>query len=214
MAPKIAVKDIELSGAPRSVPPPFRFGAVTVNEARTVVRAKSKSRTRTADEPWRTAELMVPKWFNKDPAFPAEETVEQLRRSALIARGLYLGVDEPDTAFGLACGVLRRCRSQNARAKPTFRRSPPHSGAAEIDKAVLDALLRVAEVDFFSRHARQHRGLDARLTRSRRRGHHLTSLGAPALVRALPCATPLECSTQSRKHPARPRREGYRYSRM
>src|ERR1044071_3111744 len=99
MAPNIVIKSIEFSE--RRVPfcHPFRFGAVTVNEASQLfvhlnadVGGKSSNGV--------TAELMVPKWFNKDPALSADETVDQLRRSIAIARDIYLKT-RPDTAFGL-----------------------------------------------------------------------------------------------------------------
>ena len=48
-----------------------------------------------------SAELMVPKWFDKRPQLSPEQTVEELRRSLLIARDLYLARAGFDTAFGL-----------------------------------------------------------------------------------------------------------------
>lgn len=160
MAPKIAVKSIEFSE--RRVPfrHPFRFGAVTVTEApQLFVHLIADVGGKSSDGV--TAELMVPKWFNKDPALSADETVDQLRRSASIARDFYLNA-QPDTAFGLhaACygAQIEECGKADI---------PPLAaafGAAEIDKAVLDVLLRVAEVDFFNGMRGNIAGLDARLS--------------------------------------------------
>jgi L-alanine-DL-glutamate epimerase-like enolase superfamily enzyme len=160
MAPNIAVKSIEFSE--RRVPfrHPFRFGAVTVNEApqlfvHLTAEVDGKPSTGVA------AELMVPKWFNKDPALSADETVDQLRRSAAIARDIYLQA-KSDTAFGLHATCHGAQVGECARVG-----IPPLAaafGAAEIDKAVLDALLRSAGTDFFSGMRGNIAGVDARLT--------------------------------------------------
>jgi hypothetical protein len=70
-----------------------------------------------------------------------------LRRSLLIARELYLAHSGFETAFGLhaACigAQIQACAREDI---------PPLAaayGPAEIDKAILDALLRCADVDFF-----------------------------------------------------------------
>jgi hypothetical protein len=162
MAPLFVVKDIQLSERRGPFATPFRFGAVTVHEApqlfvKVEIEGANGRRSRGA-----SAELMVPKWFNKDPALTAEETVEQLRTSADLARALYLGVGEPDTAFGLHARLIGLQISQCASTG-----IPPLAaafGPAEIDKAVLDAVLRVEGADFFAGMRGNIAGLDARLT--------------------------------------------------
>src|SRR5215471_21837324 len=100
MASRIAVKNIEFSERRVPFQHPFRFGAVTVNEAPQmfvhVTIEVNGERNYGA-----SAELMVPKWFNKDPSLSAADTIDQLRQSAEIARSLYLDRKTPDTAFGL-----------------------------------------------------------------------------------------------------------------
>jgi hypothetical protein len=160
MTLNIAVKSIEFSE--RRVPfrHPFRFGAVTVNEAPQLfvhVTADVDGKFSTGV----TAELMVPKWFNKDPALSADATVDQLRRSAAIARDIYLKA-RPDTAFGLHAACLDT--QVSACAKTGIPPLAATFGAAEIDKAVLDALLRAAATDFFNGMRGNIAGLDARLT--------------------------------------------------
>jgi hypothetical protein len=105
---------------------------------------------------------MVPKWFNKDPKRSAQETAEQLRTSADIAREIYLAGRKPDTAFGLHAGAIGA--QVAACAKAGIPALAAAFGAAEIDKAVLDALLRAEGVDFFSGMRSNIAGLDARLT--------------------------------------------------
>lgn len=160
MAPNIAVKSIEYSERRVPFQHPFRFGAVTVNEASQLfvhLTAQVDGKNSTGV----TAELMVPKWFNKDPALSADETVDQLRRSAAIAREIYLNA-RPDTAFGLhaACHAAQVAECAKAGIPPLAAAF----GAAEIDKAVLDALLRAAKSDFFSGMRGNIAGIDARLT--------------------------------------------------
>jgi hypothetical protein len=110
-----------------------------------------------------SAEFLVPKWFDKRPHLAPEETVEELRRSLLIARELYLGRNGFETAFGLhaACigAQVEACAHEDI---------PPLAaayGPAEIDKAILDALLRCAGVNFFDGMAENISGIDARLSR-------------------------------------------------
>jgi hypothetical protein len=161
MSPSITLKSIEFSERRVPFQHPFRFGAVTVNEApqlfvHATIEVGGRRSTGAA------AELMVPKWFNKDPDLSADDTVDQLRQSAKIARNLYLGRNAPDTAFGLhaACNAAQLAHCGNA-GIPALA---ANFGAAEIDKAILDALLRWQQTDFFTGMSNNVAGLDARLT--------------------------------------------------
>jgi len=161
MSPRIAVKSIDLSE--RRVPfrHPFRFGAVTVNEAPQIfvhvtIEVDGQRSTGAA------AELMVPKWFNKDADLSASDTIDQLRQSSAIARTLYLEHTTPDTAFG-----LHAARNETQVAACGKAGIPPlaaNFGTAEIDKAILDALLRSQRTDFFNGMRTNLAGLDERLT--------------------------------------------------
>ncbi|MBV9558301.1 MAG: hypothetical protein JO254_14630, partial [Pseudolabrys sp.] len=98
MTPRLTVKSIEFSERPTPFKYPFRFGAVTVNEApQLFVHAEIEVDGKRSEGV--TAELMVPKWFNKDPKLSPDDTVAQLRKSAKLARDLYLRKHTPDTAF-------------------------------------------------------------------------------------------------------------------
>ena len=161
MSPRIAVKSIDLSE--RRVPfrHPFRFGAVTVNEAPQIfvhvtIEVDGQRSTGAA------AELMMPKWFNKDADLSAGDTIDQLRQSAAIARTLYLEHTTPDTAFGLH--AARNGTQVAACGKAGIPPLAANFGTAEIDKAILDALLRSQRTDFFNGMRTNLAGLDARLT--------------------------------------------------
>jgi hypothetical protein len=160
--PRINVRDIALFERATPFRKPFRFGAVTVEgAAQAFVRVEIVLENGPAALGG-TAELMVPKWFDKNPALSPADTVDALRRSLVAARALYLEPRAPLTAFALhaACiaGQIARCGAENI---------PPLAaafGAAQIDKAILDALLRAHRLDLFRGLGANIAGLDARLT--------------------------------------------------
>src|SRR3954453_22398166 len=162
MTPRLAVRDIALFERPVPFVRPFRFGAVTINAAtqifvRVEIEVEGKGRSVGA-----AAELLAPKWFDKRPHLSSEETVAELRRSLGIARDLYLARDGFEAAFGLH--GARVGAQAAAWAKEDIPPLAAGYGPAEIDKAVLDALLRAQETDFFSGMAANIAGIDARLT--------------------------------------------------
>jgi hypothetical protein len=161
-APRIALRDIALFERPVAFVRPFRFGAVTVNAApqafvRVELEVEGKGVFTGA-----SAELMVPKWFDKRPHLEIADTVDELRQSLAIARDLYRAQSGYISAFGLhaACinDQIKACAAADI---------PPLAaafGPAEIDKAVLDALLRGLGLNFFDGMAANVAGLTARLT--------------------------------------------------
>jgi len=162
MAQTFIMRRIEFAERPVRFRMPFRFGAAKVEGAPQLfvhveIELQDGRRAQGA-----AAELMVPKWFNKDTDLTPEQTVQQLRVALHVARDLYLSHGAFDTAFGLHAD----CHA--AQIDLCGRRSiPPLAacfGTAEIDKAVLDALLRALGHDVFSGFSRNAMGLDARLT--------------------------------------------------
>jgi L-alanine-DL-glutamate epimerase-like enolase superfamily enzyme len=158
---RLAVRDIALFERPVTFARPFRFGAVVMEAAiqafvRVEIEVEGRGRAIGA-----TAELLAQKWFDKRPQLSADETVAELRRSLLIARELYLEARR-NTAFGLHAQVM------GVQAETCAREDiPPLAAAfepAEIDKAILDALLRAAEVDFFDGMVQNIAGIDSRLS--------------------------------------------------
>jgi hypothetical protein len=162
MPPGIAVRDIAFFERPVRFVRPFRFGAVVINEAsqafvRVEIEVEGKGTSVGA-----SAEMLVPKWFDKRPHLSPEQTVWELRRSLEIARELYLTGSRFETAFGLHA---RRVRPQLEACKK--HDIPPLAaayGPAEIDKAILDALLRCVGVNFFDGMAGNIAGIDAQLS--------------------------------------------------
>lgn len=112
---------------------PFRFGVVTLTES---PQAFVRCRIRTEDgreAEGAAAELLAPKWFDKNPALSNEDNYEQLRVSLRTARERYLA-HGMDTAW---------------------RHSSPTKGLVEnygpalLDRAILDALCRALGVSFY-----------------------------------------------------------------
>ncbi|HEV7602858.1 MAG TPA: hypothetical protein VGO49_21705 [Bradyrhizobium sp.] len=161
MPQRIAVREISFFERPVRFMHPFRFGAVTVNAAvqvfvRVEIELEGKGTSTGA-----SAELMAPKWFDKRPHLSSEQTAAELRRSLMIARDLYLSRDGLETAFG-----LHAARIMAQVAACTKEDIPPLAagyGPAEIDKAVLDALLRASGKNFFDAMAANAAGIDSSL---------------------------------------------------
>jgi hypothetical protein len=161
MTPRFVVRDIALNERPVTFEHPFRFGAVTVNgapEAVVHVEIEFEDGRRAAGA---SAELMVPKWFNKDAKLSPDETVAQLRCALHFARELYLK-HTFDSAFGLHAACYDHQIARCARADiPALAAG---YGPAELDKAILDALLRAQGKDIYTGLKENIAGLDARLT--------------------------------------------------
>ncbi len=103
---RLALRDIALFERPVRFARPFRFGVVTISEAsqafvRVEIEAEGRGRAVGA-----SAELLAPKWFDKRPQLSPEATVDELRRSLLIARELYLAQSGLRTAFALHAACI------------------------------------------------------------------------------------------------------------
>jgi len=162
MPQRLAVRDISLFERPVRFARPFRFGAVVIRAAsqvfvRAEIEIEGKGRSVGA-----SAELLVPKWFDKRPGLSAEQTVDELKRSLEIARELYLASPGFDTAFGLHAS--RIAAQIEACAKEDIPPLAATYGPAEIDKAILDALLRGTGANFFDGMMGNVSGIDARLS--------------------------------------------------
>jgi hypothetical protein len=146
-APAFSIVDIALFERPVRLRLPFRFGAATVTAA---PQAFVRARVRLADgreAAGATAELMVPKWFDKDPALSHDANFDQLRRALIMARDAYLADATPRTAFGHFAAHHDECAAAGARA--ALNPLTSGFGPAEIDRALVDALCRALGVSFF-----------------------------------------------------------------
>jgi hypothetical protein len=162
MPPRLSLREISLFERPVRFARPFRFGAVVVNAAsQAFVRAEIEIEG-SGKAVGASAELLVPKWFDKRPGLSPAETVDELRRSLMIARDLYLAGSGFDTAFGFHAS--RIAAQIEACAKQDIPPLAAAYGPAEIDKAILDALLRGSGMNFFDGMAGNVAGVDERLS--------------------------------------------------
>jgi hypothetical protein len=129
---RFSVKEISFYERDVRLRMPFRFGVVTLTEApQTFVRAKILLQDGRESE-GAAAELLAPKWFDKNPALSNEDNFEQLRGSMRAARRKYLDSDL-NTAFG--------------HSRPTVG-LVENFGPALLDRALLDALCRALGISF------------------------------------------------------------------
>jgi len=162
MPPRIAVRDISFFERPIPFAKPFRFGSVVITSSvqvfvRADIEIEGKGTSIGAG-----AEMMASKWFDKRAHLSPQQTVEELRRALAIARELYLARSGFDTAFGHLADVI--VAQIEACAKEDIPPLAAGFGAAEIDKAILDALLRGLGVNFFDGMAENIAGIDMRLS--------------------------------------------------
>lgn len=88
-APRFHIEDIRFTEREVRLRLPFRFGAVTVTACPQVyVRARIRFEDGRTSEGC-AAEMMIPKWFDKDPSLSNEQNFEQLRQALRNARAAY-----------------------------------------------------------------------------------------------------------------------------
>jgi hypothetical protein len=145
-APSFRVVAIELSERDVKLRLPFRFGVVTLTHA---PQAFVRARIALSDgrEGWgAAAEMLAPKWFDKNLALTNEDNFDQLRAALQIARELYLGDTTPRTAYGHF--AAHYAAQIAAGAKRDLNPLVACFGPAQIDRAILDALCRLQGVSF------------------------------------------------------------------
>ena len=146
--PSFRIAEIALHERPVRLRLPFRFGVVTLTEC---PQAFARARIEFAGgrSAWGgAAELMAPKWFDKNLALSNEDNFEQLREVLRLARSAYLSDAEPDTAFGHF--ARHHDAHQAACAARDFNPLLASYGPALIDRAVLDAMCRAYGVSFYA----------------------------------------------------------------
>ncbi|MEO7405316.1 MAG: enolase C-terminal domain-like protein [Burkholderiales bacterium] len=147
-ATRCTIEGVELYERDVKLRMPFRFGVVTLTEApQAFVRVLV--RTEDGREAWGlAAELLAPKWFDKNTALTNEQNFDQLRRSILIAADAYTSDTVPRSAFD---HFAARYRGQIAACGAEALNPLVASyGPALLDRAVLDGLLRALNLSFFS----------------------------------------------------------------
>ncbi len=159
---RLRIVEIQSFERPMRFARPFRFGLVTVEEApqafvRAVVEVEGAG-TATGV----TAEMMMPKWFDKNPAKSPQDTIADLMASLGEAARAYAAAHDWDTAFGHHSRGLSAQRMWAAdQGLPGLVAS---FGPALVDKAVADAVLKALKLSFPEGLRRNVLGIDARQT--------------------------------------------------
>jgi hypothetical protein len=141
---RFRICSIELFERPVQLRLPFRFGVVTLTACpQAFVRLRIElPNGRSAIGA--AAEMMAPKWFDKNLALSNDDNFDQLRDVCQMASDAYLSDPSPASAFG---HCSRRYEShQRAALASGYNPLLANYGPALIDRAVLDALCRAESV--------------------------------------------------------------------
>jgi len=145
-APRFEVAAIDLFERDVRLRMPFRFGVVTLTEAPQAFARATINLPDGRQAQGAAAELLAPKWFDKNPALSNEDNFEQLRTSLRLARDAYVGGGQA-SAFGHFemhhAAHVGRCAGADLNALIAGY------GPALIDRAVLDALCRALKLSFY-----------------------------------------------------------------
>jgi L-alanine-DL-glutamate epimerase-like enolase superfamily enzyme len=146
-APGLRIVAVEFRERPVRLRMPFRFGVVTLTEA---PQAFVRVRIRLDDgrEGWGAgAEMLAPKWFDKNLALSNEDNFDQLRLALALARDAYLD-GAARTAFGHFAAHYREVIEAGARRN--LNPLVACFGPAQLDRAILDALCRLHRMSFYA----------------------------------------------------------------
>ena len=145
-APRFRIVAVELYERPVRLRMPFRFGVVTLTAA---PQAFVRARIRLEDGReglGAGAEMLAPKWFDKNLALSNEDNFEQLREALRLARKAYLD-SAPRSAFGHFAAHYREVI--DAGARHDLNPLVASFGPAQLDRAILDALGRLQRMSFY-----------------------------------------------------------------
>lgn len=146
LAPRLKVLSVDLFESPYRLRLPFRFGVITVTEGRQVI-ARVRIRHDNGREAFGyAAEALGAKWFDKNPALSDAQNHDQLRRTLELTRNAYLAAPRL-SAFDLHARHYRSLLA--AGAAQGLDALVSSFGPALLDRAVLDALLRIEGLSFW-----------------------------------------------------------------
>jgi hypothetical protein len=146
-APRFRIVAVERREWPFTLRLPFRFGVITVTEGRQAV-VRARIRLEDGREGWGiAAETLAAKWFDKDPALSDAANLDQLRRALEIATAGALAAGA-NTAFGHFAD--RYADHGAACGREALNPLVASYGTALVDRAALDALLKLSGLSFFA----------------------------------------------------------------
>ena len=159
-APQLIVREVRLYEREVRLRMPFRFGVVTLTRApQCFVRVRIE--TPDGASHWgAAAELLAPKWFDKNLALSNEDNFDQLRQALKLAADAYQD-GKPRSAF--AHFAAHYDEQIAAGATHGLNALVSNFGPAQIDCAILDALCLSAGVSFYEGLGRNIAGIDPAL---------------------------------------------------
>lgn len=145
-APRFQVLAIDLFERDVRLRMPFRFGIVTLTAA-----PQAFARVRIQLEDGRmaegaSAELLAPKWFDKNPALSNEDNFQQLRTALHLAREAYL---KPGYQTAFERFEANHLSHLEQAAAAGLNALTANFGPALIDRALIDALCRAVRISFY-----------------------------------------------------------------
>jgi hypothetical protein len=144
---KVRVKEVEFFERDVRFRMPFKFGVITLTEEpQAFVRILLEMEG--GQSGWgMAAEVLGPKWFDRNPRLSNEQNIQQLRTSLAIAAELYTLEKRFETPFGLFAKnyepQIVTCHQQ--KMNPLIA----CYGPALLDRAILDALCRIQGASIF-----------------------------------------------------------------
>lgn len=184
-APQLIVREVRLYERDVRLRMPFRFGVVTLTQA---PQCFVRVRIELADgrsQGGGAAELLAPKWFDKNLALSNSDNFDQLRLSLRLAADAYLHAGAGRTAFGHFAAHYDEQLA--AGAKRGLNPLVANFGPAQIDRAILDALCRCAGCSFYDALRDNLAGIDPALL-----GTRLADLAGFDMTRFLATLTPAD----------------------
>jgi hypothetical protein len=145
-APRFALVETQRFEWPFRLRMPFRFGVITVTHGRQAV-IRARIRLEDGREGWGVAaETLAAKWFDKDPALSDAQNEHQLRRALELAEDATRGAGA-NTAFGHFAHTYADVAAAGGRER--LNPLVASYGRALLDRAMLDALLKLRGVSFW-----------------------------------------------------------------
>jgi hypothetical protein len=146
-APRFRILEVERREWPFRLRLPFRFGVITVTHGRQAV-LRARIRTEDGRERWGVAaETLAAKWFDKDPRWTDAQNEHQLRRALEIAGEASLAAGA-NTTFGHFADTY--AEHSAACGREGLNPLVASYGRALVDRAALDALLKLYGLSFWT----------------------------------------------------------------
>jgi hypothetical protein len=154
------IDDIRFSERDVQLRLPFRFGAATLESCPEVFVRVRLCFTDGSSMQGCAAEMMVPKWFDKNPRLTNDENIQQLRNALLAARTAYRADKAPKTAWQHFAHNYKPLLS--AGLQVGLNPLVASYGPALIDRAIFDALCLKLNESFAAGMKANAAGIDIR----------------------------------------------------